>query len=140
MGGFGAPHIKRIFAREGELRKFKRVGTQRRGLSRWYQLVGGRHGVGDDGGHLQQKVIRQRIDLRPGPDIRPVDKLLAVVCFAKAVIDLLFIEIAAELIGFVVKQFPITLSRGQHAAVGRGGGDRARVHQRDGGNLSLSRL
>ena len=133
-------HIRRVLARERELRQFQRVGAVGRRFARWDQLVGRRDRVGDVRVSLQKQMFCQRRHLRPVGDVRPKLERQLRLRFAPSVIDAVFINLAVEHIDGLC-ECCIKVGRGrEHAAVAGCRRNRARVHQRDRGNLAVSGL
>ena len=129
LHGLGAPHIGGVLAAEGELGQTQGVGAVGRGLTRGDELVRGGDGVGDVGGHLQQQVVAQRGDLGPVLDVGAQLEQGIVIAVAKALIHPGLVAGGVVVIfghGGVVIHLRCG---GQDAAVGRGGGNAAGIHQ-----------
>ena len=136
----GGAHIFRATAAQRELTELERVGTIAGGLARRDELVGGGHRVVDDGGEFQEHVLLHRIHRGPVLDVRAVAELLGEVGLAVAVVDAALVDAVVEGVR-LVGVFVLDVRRGgEHAAVRRGGGDGAGVHQGNEGDLSLARL
>ena len=58
-------HISGVAAGECEGGELQRVGTARGRFTRWYQLIGGGHGIQQNAGHVQQKIFAKRWYIGP---------------------------------------------------------------------------
>ncbi len=140
LKGLGPVHIGGVFAGQGVLRQFERIGAQGRGFARRNQLVRGGYGVGDHTGHLKQQMPGQGAHFRPVRDIGAEDQRGFRPGRAKAVVHAALVDQGLEVIAEVHIQFrrlPVQIrGRGQTSAARGRGRDGAGVHERHGGKLA----
>ncbi len=96
---FGAAHVLRLPAGQGELRQPQGIGAVGRRFAGGDQLVGGGHAVPEDRRQLHQQVLRQRLHLGPVGDVGPQDQLLLRAGMAKAVVDPLLVYALVKVVG-----------------------------------------
>ena len=136
-----AGDILGVPAGEGKGRKLQGVRAVRRCFARGDQLVRRGHGVAQDGGHLHEKVFRERRDLRPFGNIGPEFQRMLRLGIARAKVDAFFVNIRVKCTRDRLRRVIGNVrGRGEHAVVSCGRCNRARVHQDNPGQLTVSGL
>ena len=133
-------NVLRHAARKGKFAEFQRVGTIGRGLARGNQLVGGGHGVVDDGGQFEEHIFLHRVHLGPVLDVRTVLQRLVEVFVAETVIDATLVDLRIEVVGHVAVGVIDVGSGSDDTTVGSRSGNRTGIHQRHERELTLTGL
>ena len=141
MRRVGAGDVFGVSAGQGKRRKLQRIRAIRRCFARGDQLVRRGHGVAQDGGHLHEKVFRERRNLRPFGNVGAELQLVLRLGLSNTKVDALLVNVrvkcARNRLGCVVRNVS---SGGEHAVVPCGRCNRARVHQDNAGQLTVSGL
>ena len=134
-------HISGVAAGECEGGELQRVGTVRGRFTRWYQLIGGGHGIQQNAGHVQQKIFAKRWYIGPLGYIGAEPEGLVLLSPAKAEVYTPVVDCAVKA-AFMLYRLVIVhvRRRGEHAAVGSRSGYGPGVHKYDAGKLAVSRL
>ena len=83
----GPPDIFGVAPGEGELRQAQGVGAEGGCFTGGDEFVSGRHFIEDLGADLQQDVVRQRLQFRPGLDVGAVKEADFRLCLPESLID-----------------------------------------------------
>ena len=138
---FGAAHVLRLPAGEGELRQPQGVGAVRGGLAGGDQFVGGGHRVPQHRRQLHQQIVRQRPHLRPVGDVGSQNQVrVRLRARLPSVVDPLFVDPRVKMVGTPDRRIVDLRGGGDSSAVSGCGGDGPGVHQTHGGKLALTGL
>ncbi len=140
LDALAAAHVLGYAAGEGELAELERVGTIAGGFAGGDELVGGGHGVVDDGGQFEQHVLLHGVHLGPVLDVGAVAELGVELLVLVAVVYAALVDLGVKLVGLVAVGVVDVGSGGDDSPVGGGGGDGAGVHEGDEAELALAGL